>query len=331
MNCKLYDCYGVSGYENCVRNYIINEIKDYCENITVDTIGNLYAEKRSNSDKKITIVAYMDEPGVIVTDVTEDGYLKFDIVGRLKPEFLVSKQVLIDNIPGIISLKAIHLSTKKERETPVKISDLFIDIGARRKEEVLEKIDIGDYGKIFSKTVEFGEDFIKGSALAGRWGCETLINIIKNNTFCNLNLIFTTQREICSRGMSIAAQNIISDLVVFLDAVPAKTWEESVLPVSGKGAVIVKRNKNGMISQDTLEKIYSVAEDNEIDIQFYSGETDGPDGAIKQTGKNISSFVVGIPIKYIDSPSQVCSKNDIKSAENLLTAFLKDYAKECFA
>ena len=113
MNCKLYDCYGVSGYENCVRNYIINEIKDYCENIAVDTIGNLYAEKRSNSDKKITVVAYMDEPGVIVTDVTEDGYLKFDIVGRLKPEFLVSKQVLIDNIPGIISLKAIHISTKK--------------------------------------------------------------------------------------------------------------------------------------------------------------------------------------------------------------------------
>ena len=331
MNSKLFECYGISGHENCIRNYIINEIKEYCVNISVDTIGNLYAQKIGASDKKLTIVAYMDEPGIIVTDITEDGYIKFDIIGRLKPEFLVSKQVLICDYPGIISLKAIHLTTKKERETPVKTTDLFIDIGAKSKKEVLEKIDIGDYGKICSKTVEFGEAFIKGGALAGRWGCDTIINFIKNNTACNLDIIFTTQREICSRGLSVAVQNITTDTVVLLDAVPAKMWEECTLTVSGNGAVIVKHNINGEITHDMIEKIRRISEDNKLNIQFYSGELDGPDSAIKKTGKNISSVILSIPVKYIDSPSQVCSANDIKSAQKLLSAFIKDYAKECFS
>ena len=148
---------------------------------------------------------------------------------------------------------------------------------------------------------------------------------------CNIDIIFAVQRETCSRGMSVAVQHITTDTVVLLDAVPAKMWEECTLPVSGKGAVIVKRNNNGEITQDMIEKICRISEDNKFNIQFYSGELDGPDSAIKKTGKDISSFILSVPVKYIDSPSQVCSVNDIKSAEKLLLAFINDYAKECFA
>ncbi len=308
----------------------MNEIKDYCEKLSIDSIGNLYAQKKGDSDKKLTVIVNMDEPGIIVTDVTEDGYIKFDIIGKLKPEFLVSKKVIIGDFSGIISLKAIHLTTKKEREIPVKATDLFIDMGAKTKKAVLEKIDIGDYGKIYSKTKKFGDSFIKGGAVAGRWGCETIINIIKSNTACSLDIIFAAQHQINSRGMSIAAQNITSDTIVFLDAVPAKIWMENTHIISGNGPVIVKHNNNGVISQNILKKICSLAEEEKIKVQFFSGNITGPDKAIKETGKNLASFILCIPVKYIDSTSQVCSKNDIKSAEKLLVAFIKDYAKECF-
>ena len=324
MNKELYECYGISGHESCIREYIIKNIKDYCDGITVDSIGNLYAHKINGDYKKITLIANMDETGIIVTNVTEDGYIKFDTIGRLKPEFLVSKRVAIGEYTGIISLKAIHLTTKKERETPVKTADLFIDIGAKTKEEVLEKIDIGDYGKICSPTVQFGNKYIKGSALTGRWGCETIIDLIKENKICNFNIIFTSQREINNRGMAIAASNISSDLVIFLDSVPAKIWEKSTYPVSGCGAVIVKNSNTGMISPDIFNKLSSLAEDENISIQFFTGDFDTPDKSVKELGKNILSFVLAIPVKYIDSTSQVCSMADIESARKLLNAVINN-------
>ncbi len=135
---KMSEINAVSGNENDIRNLIIAEIKDNVDDITVDTMGNVIAYKKgSDSGKKIAVAVNMDEPGFIISGVTEKGYLKFKAVGNIDPRKIISKKVVIgaDKIKGVIGMKAIHLQTKSERENVVAASKLFIDIGAKDKED----------------------------------------------------------------------------------------------------------------------------------------------------------------------------------------------------
>ena len=134
---------GVSGNEKCVRDYIIEYISRYADEISVDTMGGVTALKRGRIGKRrIMVVCHMDEPGLIISGVTDEGYLKFKLVGAIDERVLVSKRVRIggDKVRGVIGMKAIHLQKKKERETTVAPSELFIDIGAKSKKDAPKKI-----------------------------------------------------------------------------------------------------------------------------------------------------------------------------------------------
>ena len=111
---KMSEINAVSGNENDIRNLIIAEIKDMVDDITIDTMGNVIAYKKgSDSGKKIAVAVNMDEPGFIISGVTEKGYLKFKAVGNIDPRKIISKRVVIgaDKIQGVIGMKAIHLQT----------------------------------------------------------------------------------------------------------------------------------------------------------------------------------------------------------------------------
>lgn len=111
---KMSEINAVSGNENDIRNLIIAEIKDKVDDITIDTMGNVIAYKKgSDSGKKIAVAVNMDEPGFIISGVTEKGYLKFKAVGNIDPRKIISKRVVIgaDKIKGVIGMKAIHLQT----------------------------------------------------------------------------------------------------------------------------------------------------------------------------------------------------------------------------
>ena len=104
---KMSEINAVSGNENDIRNLIIAEIKDNVDDITVDTMGNVIAYKKgSDSGKKIAVTVNMDEPGFIISGVTEKGYLKFKAVGNIDPRKIISKKVVIgaDKIKGVIGM-----------------------------------------------------------------------------------------------------------------------------------------------------------------------------------------------------------------------------------
>lgn len=311
----LENIFGISGYEKPIFDFIKDKLDNVCDEIKTDSMGNLLVKKYGkNKNKTITLVTYMDEPGIIITDITNDGYLKFELVGRAKPQFLVSKVVKINNIEGIISLKAIHLTTKKDRERPVKVSDLFIDIGAKTRKEAEKYVIIGDYGMVSSPFVEFGNNAIKGRGIGGRVGCDILINILNEELPCNIQGIFTTQREILSRGMVVASKDVEGFAVIFLDCIDGKTQNNENLPVVGKGAVVFKRTKGGVINDKIYKLIIDVAGDKGISLQEYFGDFSGQDALFKEEGKNIPSVTLGIPVKYQQSFSQVA---DLEDKENL--------------
>ena len=131
---------GPSGREDKISTYILNEIRDFCD-AKIDPMGNVIAFKKGKmpSVKKVMLDAHMDEVGVIITDITDAGFLKFDTVGGISVESLLCKRVRFENTVGVIGFKPVHQSTADERKKLPPLDSLYIDIGAESKENA-EKI-----------------------------------------------------------------------------------------------------------------------------------------------------------------------------------------------
>ena len=141
---------GVSGDEDEVRRYITAKAVKHADHLHADSIGNLIVFKKGakSNGNRLMLCAHMDEVGVIVTRITDEGFLKFDFVGGVDRKVAIGKPVVIGEkkVPGVIGLKAIHLTTKEERKKAPKTDSLYIDIGARDKESAERLVELGDYG-----------------------------------------------------------------------------------------------------------------------------------------------------------------------------------------
>ena len=126
---------GVSGNEDAVRNYIAARARPYADDIRVDAIGNLIVFKKGavSAPNALMIAAHTDEVGVMVTHITDQGYLKFDFVGGVDRRVVIGKPVTVGEkkVPGVIGLKAVHMTTKAERAKSPKVDEQYIDIGAK--------------------------------------------------------------------------------------------------------------------------------------------------------------------------------------------------------
>ena len=135
---------GVSGDEDRVREYIREMATPYADSMRTDAMGNLIVFKKGakSTGNKLLIAAHMDEVGLIVTRITDDGFLKFDFVGGVDRRVAIGKPVVVgeNNIPGIIGLKAIHLVRRDEMRKTPKTDALYIDIGAKNKEEAIDSL-----------------------------------------------------------------------------------------------------------------------------------------------------------------------------------------------
>ena len=320
---KLSNIFGVSGFENDVRNFIKNELCEIDAQVSSDKMGNLFVKCIRNNDYPTVVLgAHMDEVGFIITDITSDGYLKFDVIGDINPSNLISKKVVIGNITGIIALKAIHLTTKEEREKPIKLSDLFIDIGAKSKEEAEEVVEIGDYCAFKSEATDFGTDSLKGKALKSRVGCGILIDILKNNSFPNINLIcaFTVQNNVRARGVSVAVNEIgYPEYLIVIDGFSANSDADLS---SGSGAALSYVPNDTEMSKRFFDSILCIANNNRISIQRKIADKNSDLYMYKSRRNDIASVGVGIPIKNINTPTEIIEKIDIKSCCDIIRAIL---------
>ena len=181
---KLTSLNGVSGNEDSVRKEILkNMTEKYADDITVDSMGSIIAFKKGKNPngKKIIFSAHMDEVGFIISDITDDGYLKFKTVGGIDDRILLGQNVLVgdDKIPGVIGVKAVHLQTKDERENVIKTKSMYVDIGATDKTEAEKIVSKGDYAAFDSCYRRLGNGRIKAKAIDDRIGCAILAELIK--------------------------------------------------------------------------------------------------------------------------------------------------------
>ncbi len=277
----------------------------------------------------------MDEVGLMIKDIDNDGFLKFMTVGGIDKRILVSKPVLVgkDKLPGVIGAKPIHLQKPDERTKALNIEELYIDIGARSKEEAEKYVSVGDYAIFDSEYIEFGEELIKAKALDNRVGCSLLIKLIREVTDISFYAVFTVMEEVGLVGAGPAAFEVNPDYAIILEGTlwyDMPKLDTHLIPTYlNKGPAISLIDRTTIYNKDLRNKIVEIAEKNNIPYQFRKTSMGGNDsGKIHTTREGSITATISVPCRYIHSPASVMSKKDYDNTYALLKEVLSQFEKE---
>jgi len=324
---------GVSGSEDEVREYILNRVKKHTDDISTDALGNLIVFKKGEkvSENKLVLCAHMDEVGVIITSITDDGFLKFAQAGSFDKRVVLGKAVKIgkNKIRGIIGCKAIHLTKEKDREIPVEYEDMYIDIGVKSKTEAEELVALGDTGAFDEDFREFGDGFIKAKAIDDRFGCTVLLELIESKLPVDCTFVFTVQEEVGLRGAYTAAYKTVPDIALIIEGTTAadlpSVSESKKVCKLGQGAVMPFMDNGAIYNKEIRGILTTLADENEIPWQtktFIAGGTDG--AAFQKTRSGIKAAGIAAPIRNLHSPACVGKLSDMEAVQKLVWLFLEN-------
>ena len=343
--------FGPSGCEDAVRALIEEQIQGDCDSYRVDKAGNLIAvingrgmDYDPENPRHIMISSHMDEVGFLVREITEEGYLKFVTVGGMDPCVLCGRHVVVGEgkhqTHGVIASKAIHLQTAEERSKSTPVSKMYIDIGAKDREDAQKYVTVGDYAVFDSDFVTFGKDgcMMKGKALDDRVGCALLIEILRDlhSQPCDLPFdvcfAFTCCEEVGISGANVAAFGIKPDTAIILEATAVND-----LPGAGRNAVS-KQGEGGTLSLADRGTIYDMgfidfarrtAEEHQLKCQIKQAMTGGTDAAhIQRNMEGVRVLGLSLPTRYIHSASNVARYEDFEQMRDLVIAMLRNWALE---
>jgi len=327
-------CYlsGVSGCEDEVRDYILERVMPYSDGIITDNMGNLIISKKGKKQcgRKILICAHMDEVGIIITGIDDDGYLRFDFLGGIDRRVIIGKRVYIgkDRVPGVIGIKAYHLVSKEEEKTVPKREEMYIDIGVKSKDDAKELVSLGDAGVFDDSVLEFGEGFLKAKAIDDRVGCAAMIKLIESELPCDCTFAFTVQEEVGTRGAKIAASRINPDIAIVLEGTTAADLPE--VPESkricrlGEGLVIPFMDKGTIYSRELYKTVTKLADNNGIKWQTKTMIAGGTDAsAVQRSGVGVDTIAISAPIRNIHSPACISKISDFEPMPHLVRLLLE--------
>lgn len=332
---KLSNLPGVSGDEGAVREAIIEELQGLPLEWRTDTMGNLLVRKNGGrpSARRVMLAAHMDEVGLMIVSIEKSGHLKFKAVGGLDSRVLVSKRVLLgpDRIPGVIGAKAIHLQKAEERKKPLEEDQLYLDIGAKNREEAEKYLSSGDYGSFDTTCIAFGAGCFRGKAFDDRAGCAVLLELLREKSGPSFDAAFTVQEEVGLRGAQVAAYTLRPQLALAVEATAAAdtpgTAEERSATELGKGPAISFMDRSLMVDRDILQELIEAAEGAGIPFQFRRTTAGGTDaGAIALSRDGVKAGVVAVPCRYIHSPCGVLKESDLQHTAALVRAWLEAIA-----
>lgn len=331
---------GPSGHEDEVRAFLKKEAAARGAQVRCDAIGNVIACKKGvNPDKPhVMIAAHMDEVGFIIRSATDDGLLRIDCVGGIDPRVIVSKRVRVgdEKIPGVIGAMAIHLQTAADMERVLDYDGLYIDIGAKDKEEAQRVAPVGTYAVFDSDYVEFGEGLVKAKALDDRVGCLAALRALSESEYDgDLTCVFTAQEECGLRGAEVAAYRVKPDLALVLEGTASNDMgmtPSDTLKVTrvNKGVAVSFMDRTSIVNRPLFDFVTKTADAAGIPWQIKQLMTGGNDaGPIHKSRAGVPSVVLSTPCRYIHSPACVASYKDMQSQQELVLAVLRALKNDC--
>lgn len=323
---RLSNTMSVSGNEKEIRKLLKELAAPYGE-ITTDTMGNLYVHKPGKG-KRIMACAHMDEVGMIVKGIMEDGLLAYTAIG-IDSRVCVSKRVVVgpDKVPGVIGAKAIHLQRREDLDKSIPHGELFVDIGAESREDALKYVSVGDYISFDTEFSYFGDGRMKGKALDDRLGCAVVLELLRENYDCDFYGVFTVQEEVGMRGAMAAAYRVEPDLALIFEGTTANDMPECEghqhVTKVGQGPAISMMDGATIVNPKLFKAMKQTAEEAGIPYQVRQGTKGGTDaGAIHKAGAGALAIGISVPCRYIHGPVSVASVSDFENAVALAKVFL---------
>lgn len=327
---------GISGNEHFVRKFMKEQLSLYADEIVQDKLGSIFGVRRGDENGPVVMVAgHMDEVGFLVSQITENGMIRFQTVGGWWSQVLPAQRVEIitDNgpVPGVISSTPPHLLDEEKRKKPIDIKDMLIDIGADDKKDA-EKIGIKPGQQIVPVcpfTVMANEKKIMAKAWDNRYGCGLAIELLEELKDEHLpNILYsgaTVQEEVGLRGAQTAANMIKPDIFFALDASAANdaSGKKDEFGQLGKGALLRIYDRTMVTHKGMREFLLDTAEKHNIKYQYFvsTGGTDA--GRVHISNEGVPSAVIGICSRYIHTHASIIHVDDYAAAKEFLVQLVK--------
>jgi endoglucanase len=326
---------GVSGYETGVQEVVRRFVEPFADSVRSDLHGNLIAADGAKSPIRVMLAGHCDQIGMLVSQIDENGFVYTQTVGGWDPLQLVGQNVVVwtesGPVPGVISRKAIHLQDEDERKQLVKVNELWIDCGIIDGAECKKMIRIGD-----PVTLRLGYQALCGNAICGpamdnRVGVWVVMEVFRRWSRQQGNValysVSTVQEEIGLRGSKTAAFGIDPQIGVAVDVTHATDCPEIDRRQQGeirlgKGPVIFRGpNINARISQRLIE----IAAEQDIPHQLAAlGKAASNDSNSLQISRaGVATGLVSIPNRYMHSPVETVSLDDLSAAVDLISCFVQ--------
>lgn len=332
----LSNMHGISGYEYRINENIKGMVKDLCDDAWIDNLGNVIAVKKCGikNAKKVLIEAHIDEIGLMVSDIDENGFISIVNVGGIDPRILPSAEVIIHgkrDIKGVIGAKPPHLLADGEEEKSSKMKDMAVDTGLSL-DQLKEIVSIGDSITMAVECTELFGDQITGKSLDDRACSASVITVLKNiqkeNLPFDVYAVFAAKEEVGGFGAMTATYNINPDIAIAIDVCHGITPDNSKDAYEiGDGCVItIGPNIHPKIS----DRLIKTAKENDIKHQIeVEGGNTGTDAWVMQVvGEGIPTGLLSLPLKYMHTTVETISVSDALAVSDLLTFFLKNLDDE---
>ncbi|WP_373315327.1 MULTISPECIES: M42 family metallopeptidase [Siminovitchia] len=325
---------GAPGFEHQVRRFMKGELEKYSDEIVQDRLGSIFGVKHGQGPK-VMVAGHMDEVGFMVTQITENGMLRFQTLGGWWNQVLLSQrvQVITENGPiiGVIASIPPHLLSPEQRKKPMEIKNMMIDIGADDREDA-KKIGIKPGQQIIPIcpfTPLANPKKIMAKAWDNRYGCGLAIELMKELQHEKLpNILYsgaTVQEEVGLRGAASAANMIQPDIFYALDASPANdmSGDQKEFGHLGKGVLLRILDRSMVTLKGMREFVLDTAESHDIPYQYFvsMGGTDA--GRVHISNEGVPSAVIGICSRYIHTHASIVHVDDYAAAKELLVNLVK--------
>ncbi len=333
---RLLDAPGPSGFELRPAQLWRDEAATFAK-AEVDVAGNCFATLKPGGKPRVMLTGHLDEIGVMVVHIDDDGFIYFAPIGGWDPQVLVGQRVRLEGrkgpVAGVVGKKAIHLIKTEERDKASKITDLWIDIGAKSKAEAGELVRVGDAGVLSAALVELPNQRLVSRSIDNRVGAFVVLEALRRlaaqpPAACAV-AVGTTQEEIAytGGGARTSAFGLEPDAAIVVDVThatdsPGVEKKEVGDFKLGGGPVL---SRGSAVSPVVFDQLVAAAEAEQIPygIEAAPRATSTDADAIYTSRRGIATGVVSVPCRYMHSPNEMIALDDLDRAAALLAAWVR--------
>ena len=317
---------GVSGHEKAAQDLVAAEMRDHCDELYEDRIGNIIGVKRATEKVegerplRVVIAAHVDEFGFIVRQINGDGFIKVGMMSGADPSSLMGHQIVIrgkEDVVGVLAPKR----GKDDKGKP-KIEDLLIDTG-RPKAWVEERVSLGDVGWLNLALTKINDKTVSCRNFDDRLGTYCMVKALKEIEKLSVDLycVSTVQEEIGVRGAHVVATVIDADIGLAIDGgCPMDAYKRDMHCDLGTGVAVYVLDKLTVGSKRLVDFLCKTCDEQKIPYRrTWDGGTDA--SALQRDGSGALATTIGAPTRYMHTPCQMANLDDIDATTALARHF----------